>query len=193
MGQERRAAGKSSPWKGAALGVAIERPEHAYGLANRLQRRLPHADLSAADLYPVLYRLAEQGLVEGTPELRPGRRPRVVYRATEAGIAEFERWLRRSAPLSARRSELLVKIAVARPDDRGDLEALLDQLQQAHRDLLEAMRELEEEEGALPAGSWARVVQETERDDAAAHWQADLMVIDRARRRLRAHLERLGP
>lgn len=195
MGQAKRAdwTRGPSPWKGAALGAVIEKPEHAYGIAARLQHRLPGADLTAGDIYPVLRRLLDARLVEISAHLPVGQtQARVTYRVTETGVTEFEEWLRRRSDLPRLRNELMVKVAVARPGNRGDLEALLVQLEEAHTDLLALMAEYDDEEsGQLPAGSWARVVHDIERDHALAHWQADLTVVDRARRRLRRHLELL--
>jgi hypothetical protein len=82
MGQAKRADWKRgpSPWKGAALGAVIEKPEHAYGIAARLQHRLPGADLAAGDIYPVMRRLLDAGLVDISARLPEGQtQARVTY------------------------------------------------------------------------------------------------------------------
>ncbi|KPF77778.1 hypothetical protein IP88_05545 [alpha proteobacterium AAP81b] len=45
--------------------------------------------LASGTLYPVLMRLADQGLLEATwqPPQRPGAPPRHAYRLTQAGVA----------------------------------------------------------------------------------------------------------
>lgn len=187
-----------SPWKGAALGAVIERPEHAYGLAIRLQHRLPAARITPGDLYPVLRRLDDNGLVTITRKLGESKG---IYHATQLGVAAFEDWLRTpSTALPPVRNELFVKLAVARVDNRADLEAVLAQLDDAHAELLAQLTtagvdEEDEEEidaAVLPARALAQTLLGAQRDHALAHWQADLMVLDRTRRRLRRLLEALG-
>src|SRR5262249_4566764 len=104
-----------SPFKGAVLGLVIERPGHGYGLAFRLGDRLgPGWGVTPADIYPLLDRLERAGLVRSVAgDLRPGQRQaKVVYHPTAEGTVEFERWMKSSSRLPLIRNELMVKIAV---------------------------------------------------------------------------------
>lgn len=73
----------SSPQTLLVLAALHERPgtwQHGYDLSRR-------TELRSGTLYPILLRLADQGLLESRwedPE-RPGRPPRHVYRLTTAG------------------------------------------------------------------------------------------------------------
>jgi DNA-binding PadR family transcriptional regulator len=180
-----------SPHKGAALGAVIERPSHVYEIAARLRARVPGADVSPGDLYPIIRRLHDHGLVRPEHQTVRGQaQPRVIYHATAAGVEEFESWLRGRSPMSAPRSELIVKIAVARPGNRGDVEALIDQLDDAEAELLARIESVEDgAEDSEAVGSWLRTVADITADHALAHWRADLATVDRARRRLLKHRE----
>ena len=172
--------------------------EHPYGIATRLQHRLPAARLTPGDLYPVLKRLEASGLVSVT---KAEGQSKGVYSITPRGIEAFEHWLRTpSTALPPVRNELFVKLAVARPDKLEDLEAVLAQLDRAHTDLLAQMTSAESDEdndeidpSVFPTRALAQMLDDVQRDHALAHWQADLMVIDRTRRRLRRHLESQRP
>lgn len=74
-----------SPQTRAVLSALAAHPEawrHGYDLSRE-------TDLKAGTLYPMLLRLAEQGLLESEwrPSLNAGRPPRRAYRLTEAGLA----------------------------------------------------------------------------------------------------------
>lgn len=176
-----------SPFKGAVLGLVIEKPGYGYELANRLNRRLGSGwGITAADVYPVLNRLERAELVRPIyDELGPGQRQaKVVYHPTPKAIAEFDRWMRASSPQPPLRNELMVKIAVARRDDRPHLLALLDD---AERELLELLEDGDDESLAPPAGSWQGLVVDIERYHTYAHWRAELHAIVRARERIKAY------
>lgn len=67
------------------LAALLEQPaewRHGYGLAKQ-------TDLQSGTLYPILMRLAEQGLLEESwkPSTTAGRPPRHEYRLTASGVA----------------------------------------------------------------------------------------------------------
>jgi DNA-binding PadR family transcriptional regulator len=113
------------------LGLLIERRGYGYELVQRLIARLGSAwQLTPSAVYTALDQLEDAFLIEAVPseaECAPAgdaraRRlarcsGRVVYRVTEAGLAEFNAWLARpSARVAPIRSELALKIALASPD-----------------------------------------------------------------------------
>ena len=90
---------RSSPQTLALLSALLETPRswrHGYDLSKQ-------TGLPSGTLYPLLMRLADQGVLEAdwkAPE-PPGRPPRHVYRLTASGLAfarEHTRENRRTAP-----------------------------------------------------------------------------------------------
>jgi PadR family transcriptional regulator PadR len=73
------------------LSVLEGRPAHGYGLVDALRERSDGVfELAEGTVYPALYRLERQGLVESSWE--EGRtRKRRVYRLTRRGVAELRR------------------------------------------------------------------------------------------------------
>jgi DNA-binding PadR family transcriptional regulator len=74
-----------SPQTALVLKALLQHPtewRHGYDLSKR-------TDLQSGTLYPILIRLAEQGLLEDTWQASdtPGRPPRHVYRLTATGVA----------------------------------------------------------------------------------------------------------
>lgn len=189
MAQEQRQADWNrgpSPFKGAVLGLVLEKPGHGYELANRLNHRLgPGWAITAADIYPVLTRLEKAELIRSVYGLRaPGQRQtKVVYHPTAAAAGEFDRWMQAPSAQPPLRNELMAKISVARSEDLPRVLVLLDD---AERELLELL-ERSEDELPLPSGSWQGLVVDIERYHTLAHWKAELHAIVRARERIRTY------
>ncbi len=92
MARRRRASSQTQ----VLLGVLLERPrtwQYGYELSKR-------TGLKSGTLYPVLMRLAEQGILEADwrePD-REGRPPRHVYRLTSKGFAWAREQVAREDP-----------------------------------------------------------------------------------------------
>ncbi len=68
------------------LALLDEEERHGYELARQIDQRSEGAiTFHAASLYPTLYRLEEQGLIEGRWVEKSGQRRRRYYRLTAAG------------------------------------------------------------------------------------------------------------
>lgn len=79
------------------LGLLADRPDHGYGIKQRISPGLPREELiNDGVLYPLLRQMEEGGLIRGREEQARGRRRR-VFSATAAGRREFRRWLRSDA------------------------------------------------------------------------------------------------
>lgn len=81
----------------AVLALAVERPMHPYEMATHLRDRGKDQSIEIkwGSLYTVVRNLEKHGFLEAIETVREGRRPeRTVYRATDAGRAEMEDWLR---------------------------------------------------------------------------------------------------
>jgi PadR family transcriptional regulator PadR len=86
---ETRAFSKEQK-KGSAdlliLALVEDRPRHGYEIGRLIVERSQGAlSYHIASLYPTLYRLEDDGLVEGRWVEKPGQRRRRYYRLTPAG------------------------------------------------------------------------------------------------------------
>lgn len=89
-----------SPQTLLVLTALLEQPaewRHGYDLTQQI-------DLKSGTLYPILMRLAEQGLLEETWQASEssGRPPRHAYRLTAAGVAAARELLRLQGPIKGR-------------------------------------------------------------------------------------------
>jgi DNA-binding PadR family transcriptional regulator len=93
--------------------------------------------LGPPQIYPVLARLVEAGLVDGRDESR-GRRPRRLYSLTKAGRRALEAWVRSSArsPLELR-DPLLLRLFFGDFGDENGVRAQLEAMRRRSRDALE--------------------------------------------------------
>jgi transcriptional regulator len=68
------------------LALVEDRPRHGYEIARLIDARSGGAlHYHTASLYPTLYRLEDQGLIEGRWVEKPGVRRRRYYRLTRSG------------------------------------------------------------------------------------------------------------
>jgi PadR family transcriptional regulator, regulatory protein PadR len=74
------------------LAVLENGPQHGYAIAREINRRSGQSlQCKQGTLYPALYALERDGLVQGEWEQAAGQRPRKVYAITEAGRKELAR------------------------------------------------------------------------------------------------------
>lgn len=185
------------------LGLLIERRGYGYELVQRLRARLGGAwQLNPSAVYTALDQLEADGLIEGTArghgpgEGRPGengtgrvsrRAARVVYRATDAGVCAFERWMARpSSRVKPMRSELALKVALLSPDS---VPALLETIRHEERLILHALGELAPQTPSAPApgGRWPAAAAALVSAAAVSRLQAELAWL----RSVREAVERL--
>ena len=68
------------------LGLLAEEPRHGYAICKAIRERSPEAlKIGEGTIYPLLYRLEQQGRIRGRWETGPGGKPRKVYRVTASG------------------------------------------------------------------------------------------------------------
>ena len=92
-------ASRSDTIEFAVLGLLHEKPMHGYELRKRLNLLLGWSRLlSFGSLYPALKKMLRGGLLEEKTPPTTSLRPKIVYRLTEAGEAEFERRLAEVGP-----------------------------------------------------------------------------------------------
>ena len=74
------------------LAVLRDNPGHGYELVDRLRRRSEGIfELGEGTLYPLLYKLEDQGLISGKWEMATGERRKRVYRITPRGRKQLAR------------------------------------------------------------------------------------------------------
>lgn len=70
------------------LAALQEKPLHGYGIVRAIRGRSEGVlKLGEGQLYPILHRLEEDGLVLGDWEMQEGKPPRKVYKLSDAGLA----------------------------------------------------------------------------------------------------------
>lgn len=111
--------------KHVVLGLMIERPSYGYGLQQQVADRLGFLGLAESAVYKTIERLEADGWVEEVGEKEVGRTrrgaPRVLYRATPAGVTEFRTWMAEPSDRATVRDELHAKLALADPSDLPQL------------------------------------------------------------------------
>lgn len=145
------------------LGLVVERPTYGYALQQQITARFGFLHLARSAVYKTLQRLEEDGLVEeaGNKRVRPTERaaPRILYRATSAGVAEFKRWMAAPSDRAVLRDEFQTKLGLATPDDLPEL------LQTAEAQLADCVADLAMlqkpplELARTPATPWAEAAQ----------------------------------
>ncbi len=110
----------------ALLGFLRHQPRHGYEIYQELSD--PNGlwltwRMKQSQLYALLNKLEEEGLIRATLQLQDARPPRKVFQLTETGLATFLTWVNRPvAQPRQMRLEFLVKFYFARRE--GDTVAL---------------------------------------------------------------------
>jgi DNA-binding PadR family transcriptional regulator len=178
------------PAEHAILGLLSveDGPGHGYDLAKYFSEGQPLAEVMRLEpgmLYHLLKKLEKTGWLSSTVEPQGSRPPRQVYRITDAGRAELDRWLREPVVRTREiRLEFLVKLFFARRVDR-ELAARLIKEQREIVDRLESSlaSQLEKKTEAADQSAdrlFSRMVLELRlaQTKAAAEWLARVSTLD---------------
>jgi DNA-binding PadR family transcriptional regulator len=171
-----------SPINWALLGLLIRQAGYGYALVQRFERTYGDTlELSSrSQIYTALDSLARRGLIEHAQDERvadPVRQPKLHYRATEAGIHAYERWLIRQVREDEHRSRLIAQHFASLP-----LEHALRVLERCAQACLDAAGRLPVDDDRHPGALAERLAGEEERLRAGAV----LSWIEYARTELRA-------
>src|SRR2546422_3368909 len=99
----------------AILGVLSRRPMSGYDVKKLIERSIAHFwSESYGQIYPILNRLAAEGLAERRRERQRGKPDRHVYSLTSKGRAELLRGLALPPRLQPLRSQVLLKLFLRR-------------------------------------------------------------------------------
>jgi DNA-binding PadR family transcriptional regulator len=179
---------------GALLALVLERPGYGYELAQRLSERLgPVWRLDPKSVYGLLDRLDDDGLVRREVRERPGesrrqRRERVMYYPAEGAREWCRAWLTRPVRRESTRSELLAKMAIARPGDEPLILAALDEYE---RDIIRLLEEYGRDERPVAAGFRGLMFASVD-DDVCTLLRADREWVTRTRRRITEYMDGQG-
>jgi len=129
------------------LGFLRYGPAAGYDIKKQVDRSVGRFwTVSYGGLYPALARLRKEGLV--TLDAEEGRRK--VYRATEAGLAAFDEWMRQPYPSPVVKDGFLLRVFFSTEEE---LETLAPQLRRRRVELTEAEAALEQVERELEEGT----------------------------------------
>lgn len=178
---------------GPLLALVLERPGYGYGLAQRLSWRLGETwRLDPKSVYGLLDRLEAEGLVRREVPDRASasqRQQRVMYYPSESAEEWRREWMLRPVRRESTRSELLAKMAGARP---GDEELVLAALDEHERDLIRLLEAYGEEQRPADTGLRGLMLAAVD-DDICTLLQADREWVVRTRRRLLEFMEHRTP
>jgi PadR family transcriptional regulator, regulatory protein AphA len=146
---------RASTSRFAILGVLSLGAMSGYDVKKLIERSIAHFwNESYGQIYPVLNRLAADGLAERRREKQRGKPDRHVYSLTEKGRQELARWLAVPARHEPFRSELLLKLFLGDAGSVADSIGQLEHYEASQRGLLETYlgieRRLREETAGHP-------------------------------------------
>lgn len=105
------------------LGLLSRQPRYGYELKREAEQLLGHgADLNPGQLYPLLRKLADQGLIVGERIEQEDRPDKRVFTVTDTGACELHTWLDEPLTPQVGRSPLFLRfmvLALVRPEMRA--------------------------------------------------------------------------
>ena len=136
---------RASTSRYAILGVLSLGPMSGYDVKKLIERSIAHFwNESYGQIYPILNRLAAEGLAERKRERQRGKPDRHVYSLTAKGRQELERWLALPARHEPFRSELLLKLFLGGAGPVAGSIAQIEHYQTRQRELLETYQGIEQ-------------------------------------------------
>jgi DNA-binding PadR family transcriptional regulator len=169
------------------LGLLGAHPMSGYDIKRAFDRSLAtYWNAGNSQIYTTLKALAARGLVTSELIYQEGRPNRRVYRLTEAGRAELDRWLHEPVPPRFTKDEFLTRLFFCGQTDDATALRHLEEHLASLRDQLGDMERALREYGSRPSRR-PRLLeyQMLVRDYKQAALQADLAVTERAIARLR--------
>lgn len=135
---------RTSTSRYAILGVLSLCPMSGYDVKKLIGRSIAHFwNESYGQIYPILNRLAAEGLAERRRETQRGKPDRHVYSLTPKGREELERWLAHPARPAPFRSELLLKLFLGSAGPVSNSVAQVEHHRARQRELLDTYERIE--------------------------------------------------
>ena len=128
----------------AILGFLTRCPMSGYDIKKAVEESVDNFwKESFGQIYPILRRLSQQGLVaKTTSEVVKGERPRHVYAITDKGRKELRHWLTAMTEPPRIRNELLLKLFFGGLTDRAGVVRLAHEQSEIHEQRLREYEEL---------------------------------------------------
>jgi PadR family transcriptional regulator, regulatory protein AphA len=131
-------APRSSTSRFAILGVLGFGPMSGYDVKKLIERSIAHFwNESYGQIYPILNRLAAEGLAERRREKQRGKPDRQIYSLTDKGRLEVARWLAVPARQEPFRNELLLKLFLGAEGPVAESITQIEHYESSQRALLE--------------------------------------------------------
>jgi len=175
-------ARKTSTTEYAVLGMLAGEPGSGYDLKKRIEGSVAHFwQESYGQIYPILGRLAAEGLVDRRLERQKGKPDRHVYSITPAGMERLVRWLGEPAQEESVRSEFLLKLFFGRRRPVAEIirhvESFKERQETLARVYAERERELRRKHGGHPGlPYWLMTLHYGQyRTEALVRWSEDTL------------------
>jgi PadR family transcriptional regulator, regulatory protein AphA len=137
---------KENRSKYALLGLLSWGPMSGYGIKKAVEQSISNFwNESYGQIYPILKRLAAEGLATTSIEQQAGKPDRHVYALTEKGRKALQRWLRKPAEHEVGRIEFLLKLFFGRQVTMAHTIRHVRQLQAWQRQLLRRFEAIEQQ------------------------------------------------
>ncbi len=129
---------KENRSKYAILGLLSWGPMSGYDIKKAAEQSISNFwNESYGQIYPILKRLAAEGLATASVEKQVGKPDRYVYALTEKGRQALQRWLRKPAEQGVGRIEILLKLFFGRQVAVPDNIRQIQRFQARQRQLLQ--------------------------------------------------------
>lgn len=128
----------------AILGWLSKSPMSGYDLKQYFAKVTPfHWSESNAQIYPILKKLEQDGLVSSRLDESSGARNRRIYIITSDGLSKLEAWLKEPVEPSQQREELLLKLTMGEHLDQTTLHDHIEHYHTQIKQQLSTIRLLE--------------------------------------------------
>lgn len=136
---------RAKPVSHSLLGILSLRPMSGYDIRKFVCEHIGYFwRESYGQIYPVLQRMASDGLVKVRTEQNQGKPDRQVYSLTAAGRAELEKWLATQPLAPSPRNELLLKLFFGARGKRADMVRHVEMFSRRHEHLLQQYDQVEQ-------------------------------------------------
>jgi DNA-binding PadR family transcriptional regulator len=126
------------PISHSLLGILSLRPMSGYDIRKFVMEHIGYFwRESYGQIYPMLKRMAAQGLVAARTETNHGKPDRQVYSLSSLGRAELEKWLAKPPAAPSPRNELLLKLFFGGRGKGADMTRHMEAFRQQHLELLQ--------------------------------------------------------
>ena len=167
--------------RNALLALLAEGPKH--GLLLKQEFEATFGDIwppvNVGQIYTTLQRVAKDGLVVGEEVEQPGRRNKIVYRLTGAGMEELDNWFSSDPTPTRYRDEFFLKLAMASITGKADPLEIIDRRRANYMNELRSIDEAITRSARSDHGAALLLA-----EGAALRLQADIRWLDLCEERL---------